>query len=83
MRARFEGPGSAKVVFRTTEDARQQCQRLMKRFDSRDYLIHSSNGQTTLMMKFDGPLQQLEQAIDFGTVTQRDESKRILKVQLR
>jgi hypothetical protein len=80
MKARFEGPDSAKVIFTTSANLHERCKELVASLNVTDYLVQSTNGQTTLMLKFDGPLEQLEEAIDFGVVTHRDHAKRELQV---
>jgi hypothetical protein len=80
MKARFEGPDGAKLIFSTPDNVNEYCQGLTKQLGIGNYLVYSSNGQTTVYLQFSGTMDELAGSIPDATVRAKDESKRELRI---
>ena len=80
-RARFSGPDSAKLIFRTPDNLKSFCDDLMGEMGISDYLMHASNGEATLYMKYEGTLEELAVAVTGATVISTNRDSRELRVE--
>jgi hypothetical protein len=70
------------LFFATPPNVNSLCESWMKKMGISDYLIHSSNGQTTLYIKYAGSLDELEKSVDAAKVISKNENARELRVEL-
>jgi hypothetical protein len=77
---RFDGPTGVKIVVNTSDNGSRFLKSVAAKLGIREHLFQSSGGKTTIAIRYSGSLEEVEQAIDFGTVISTDKAKREIQV---
>ncbi len=80
---RFSGPTGV-VIYLTNNkrDANQLATRLRERLKVSEFFMNASNDTAVIGLRYSGDLKEVIALIDFGTVTETDNEKRIIRIKV-
>jgi hypothetical protein len=77
---RFDGPSGVKIFVNVPDNQQKFVKSLAAKLQIGEYACRSTGGTTLIAIRFSGSLDEVEKAIDFGTVTSTDPVKREIQV---